>query len=360
MGNEKNLSNNERYLKGFDRLAAAGGSPRDRAPTPRRRVERVNDPIPGTPPRPGRRGILPVAGAIAVGLLTAAQSRINGALGVALDDGIVAAVVSFGSGLALTAVLAALLPAARAALARLWKGIRDGGIPWWLLIGGGAGALTVGTQGVVVGVIGTALFTVGMVAGQTLGGLVLDRLGYSPAGVAAVTVSRVTGVALTLAAVGVSFLGGAIGAVPAWMLVLPVLVGMGVAWQQATNGRLQRRVDSALVATLVNFVGGTLALTAIALAQLPRASVAPPPPDPWLYLGGAIGVTYIFLSAAIAPRIGVLLLSLGSVLGMLVGSVLLDLAWPPAVPPSPVRSAITVVVACAGVAIAAFGRRPAR
>lgn len=301
-----------------------------------------------------------VAGAVAVGLLTATQSRINGALGAALHDGVVAAVISFGSGLVLTVLLAAALPAGRAAAARLWRGMRGRDIPWWLLIGGAAGAFTVGTQSVVVGLIGTALFTVGMVAGQTLGGLVLDRLGYSPAGVAAVTVSRVVGVALALAAVAVSFTGGALGAVPLWMLVLPVAVGMGVAWQQATNGRLQRKVGSALVATLVNFIGGTLALGAIALVRLPAAEVAPLPVEPWLYLGGAIGVTYIFLSAAIAPRIGVLLLSLGSVLGMLVGSVVLDLVWPPAVPPSPIRSAITVVVACAGVGIAAFGRRPAR
>jgi len=145
-----------------------------------------------------------------------------------------------------------------------------------------------------------------------------------------------------------------------WMLLLPLLVGAGLAWQQATNGRLQRATASAMTATLVNFVGGTVVLGAIALVQAPLVGVAPLPADPWLYLGGAIGVAYIALSAALAPRIGVLLLSLGSVLGMLVGSLALDLLWPPAVPPSPVRSAITVAVACVGVTIAAVGRRSAR
>ncbi|KQZ06067.1 hypothetical protein ASD19_12995 [Microbacterium sp. Root53] len=301
-----------------------------------------------------------MAGAIAVGVLTAIQSRLNGGLGAALDDAIVAAVISFGSGLAIMVALAAALPAGRAGVARLVRGVRARDIPWWILIGGAAGALTVGSQGAVVGVIGTALFTVGVVAGQTLSGLILDRVGYSPAGVTAVTVPRVVGVALALAAVTVSLTGGTVAQAPLWMLLLPLLVGAGLAWQQATNGRLQRATASAMTATLVNFAGGTVVLGAIALVRAPLAGVAPLPADPWLYLGGAIGVAYIALSAALAPRIGVLLLSLGSVLGMLVGSLALDLLWPPAVPPSPVRSAITVAVACVGVTIAAVGRRSAR
>lgn len=293
--------------------------------------------------------------AVAVGVLTALQSRINGQLGVELNSGTLAAVISFGSGLLLVVLLAALLPSGRAGVARLWVGIRTHDIPWWLLIGGAAGAFTVATQGAVVGIIGTALFTVGMVAGQTLSGLILDRVGYSPAGVTAVTVPRVLGVTLALAAVVVSMTGGAVGDAPLWMLILPVLVGAGVAWQQATNGRLQKRAGSPLAATFVNFVVGTALLAGLAFAQVPQTDVAPPPASPLLYTGGAIGVLYIFTSAALAPRIGVLLLSLGSVLGMLIGSLVLDLVWPPAVPPSPIRSAITVAIASAGVVIAVLG-----
>jgi len=296
-----------------------------------------------------------VGAAVAVGVLTALQSRVNGQLGVELNSGTLAAVISFGSGLLLVVLLALVLPSGRAGIVRLWAGIRTRDIPWWLLIGGAAGAFTVATQGAVVGIIGTALFTVGMVAGQTLSGLILDRVGYSPAGVTAVTVPRVVGVTLALAAVVVSMTGGAVGDAPLWMLILPVLVGAGVAWQQATNGRLQKRAGSPLAATVVNFVVGTALLAGLAFAQVPQTDVGPPPASPLLYTGGAIGVLYIFTSAALAPRIGVLLLSLGSVLGMLIGSLVLDLVWPPAVPPSPIRSAITVAIASAGVVIAVLG-----
>ena len=41
-----------------------------------------------------------LGGAVLVGVLTAIQARINGQLGLRLDDGFVAAAISFGSGLA--------------------------------------------------------------------------------------------------------------------------------------------------------------------------------------------------------------------------------------------------------------------
>ncbi len=56
-----------------------------------------------------------------------------------------------------------------------------------MLLGGACGALTVSTQGLTAGILGVSLFTVGVVAGQTLHGLVLDRIGFGPAGVVAVT-----------------------------------------------------------------------------------------------------------------------------------------------------------------------------
>jgi transporter family-2 protein len=66
-----------------------------------------------------------------------------------------------------------------------------------------------------------------------------------------------------------------------------------------------------LTATLVNFIGGTAILAVAALAHV--AVVGAPaawPTDPWLYLGGVIGVTYIFLSAALVVHTGVLILGL--------------------------------------------------
>ncbi len=319
-----------------------------------------------TSPAPARlpAGVA-LTGAVIVGVLTALQARINGQLGLRLGDGFVAAAISFGSGLVLLIVLSAILPAGRRGFGRLRAGIRDRTIPWWMLAGGVAGAFTVATQGLAVAVIGVSLFTVGVVAGQTISGLVLDRAGYGPAGVVAITVPRLIGGLLALIAVGVSLQGGVLEQVPWWMLVMPVIAGVGIAWQQATNGRLRQRVGTPLTATLVNFIGGTTMLVIAAAVHV--ALVGAPaafPVEPWLYLGGVIGVTYIFMSAALVVHTGVLLLGLGTVAGQLVTAFALDAVWPAAASPGWTTALLLGDNAVAGVVSAAAPRarrgRPAR
>jgi transporter family-2 protein len=306
-------------------------------------------------------GWLALGLAVVIGVMTALQARVNGQLGIRLDDGFVAAVVSFGSGLLILVVLSAALPAGRAGFARLVSGVRTGGIPWWMLAGGAAGALTVATQGLAVGLIGVSLYTVGIVAGQTVNGLFLDRIGFGPAGVVAVTVPRLLGGALALAAVGLALVGDSLAEVPGWMLVLPFLAGIAIAWQQATNGRLRQRVGTPLTATFVNFVGGTLLLAIAAAVHV--SAVGPPralPPEWWLYLGGPLGVVYIFLSAAIVRDTGVLLLGLGAVVGQLLSSVALDALWPAPASPGIAQEIAMVGVALASVVVAVFPWRSRR
>jgi transporter family-2 protein len=315
--------------------------------------------------RPHLPAWIALAGAVLVGVLTAVQARINGSLGLALGDGLTAALISFGSGLVILVVLCALLPDGRAGIARLVRGVGRS-IPLWMLLGGLAGALTVATQGLTVATIGVALFTVGLVAGQTVSGLVLDRVGYGPAGVVAVTLGRVAGALLVVGAVVLFLAGGGPAGAPWWMLLLPFLAGAGIAWQQATNGRLRTAVGSPLVATLVNFVGGTIALGIAATIHLLTSNTGVRLPSaPWLYVGGAIGVFYIFLSAALVRHTGVLLLGLGSVVGLLATSVLLDALWPPLSAPNVGLALAAVFVALVGVVVAVVPwrsvlRRPGR
>jgi len=296
-----------------------------------------------------------LTGAVFVGIMTAVQARINGQLGVRLDDGLAAAAISFGSGLVLLVIVSAVLPSGRRGFGRLVAGIRGRAIPWWMLVGGAAGALTVATQGLAVGVIGVSLFTVGVVAGQTVHGLILDRIGYGPGGVVAVTMPRIAGGALALAAVALTLTrGGALADVPLWMLVLPFLTGAGIAWQQATNGRLRQRVGTPLTATLVNFIGGTaILLVAAAVSAGVNGVPRPLPADAWLYLGGLLGMLYIILSAALVVHLGVLLLGLGAVTGQLVTSLAIDAIWPAPASPGLLAESTTVLVALASVVVAA-------
>ncbi|MBO0979988.1 DMT family transporter [Microbacterium sp. SD291] len=293
--------------------------------------------------------------------MTAVQARVNGVLGVKVDNGIVAGFISFVVGLLVLIVVIPCIPSARRGVARLWTGIRTRRVPFWMLLGGACGALTVSTQGITAGVLGVSLFTVGVVAGQTLHGLVLDRIGFGPAGVVAVTTGRVLGGLLALAAVGISLSGDVLDTVPLWMLLLPFATGVGIAWQAAANGRLAQRVQSPIAATLMSFVAGTVALTlAAGISIAVRGMPDPPPAEPWLYVGGFLGFAYILLGAFIVAHTGVLLMGLGSVLGQLAASVVIDLIWPAAAGPALWQLLAMVVVAVASVAVAVPWRRRTR
>ena len=115
----------------------------------------------GSPDRAHLPAWLALSGAALIGVLTAVQARINGQLGLRLDDGFVAAAISFSSGLVILIVVSLVAPTGRRGFARLAAGTRERTIPWWMLIGGAAGAFTVATQGLVVAIIGVSLFTVG-------------------------------------------------------------------------------------------------------------------------------------------------------------------------------------------------------
>lgn len=297
-----------------------------------------------------------VAGAVLVGVLTAIQTQVNGALGAAIGDALTAAAISFGSGFVILLALSSMLAGGRAGVARLIAGIRERRIPMWMMLGGAAGAFTVFSQGIAVAAIGVAAFTVGVVAGQTVNGVVLDRIGYGPAGVVGVTIGRIAGALLVVAAVAVSLVGEGAASAPVWLLALPLLAGAGIAWQQATNGRLRNEVGSPLTATLVNFAGGTVLLTAAAAIKLGITGPPRLPSEPWLYAGGAIGVVYIFLSAALVRHTGVLQLGLGSVVGLLGASVVIDALLPGHAGPPLEVAVIAVAVAVTGVVVATVPR----
>lgn len=300
-----------------------------------------------------------IGGAVSIGAMTAIQARINGVLGVRLDNGVVAGLVSFGSGLLLLVALVAVVPSGRAGMGRLWRGVRSSSIPPWMLLGGACGALTVTTQGLTAAVLGVSLFTVGVVAGQTLHGLILDRIGFGPSGVVAVTMGRVAGGALALIAVGISLGGDVLASAPLWMLILPFAAGVGIAWQQAANGRLAQRMESPVIATTMSFIAGTVVLAVAAgISVLVGGVPNPLPADPWMYLGGLLGVIYIFLGAALVAQTGVLLLGLGSVLGQLVTAVIIDAIWPAEAGPALWQTIAMVAVAVASVLVAVV--RPRR
>ena len=269
--------------------------------------------------------------AVGVGFLSAVQSRINGELAVRLEDGALAALISFGSGLAIISVVVLARPAARAGVASLPSLVRAGRLRWWHLVGGAGGATFVLGQGISVPVLGVAVFTVAVIAGQSGSSLAVDRAGLGPAGPQAITRQRISAAVLATIAVLVavsSRLGD--GSLDPPYLLLAVVAGVVIAAQQAVNGRVSNETRQPFAATFANFTVGTACLTAVlGVAVLIRGWAAPElPPEPWLYLGGLIGVVFVAVAALVVPVIGVLGLALASIAGQLAGALLLDAVAP--------------------------------
>jgi transporter family-2 protein len=263
--------------------------------------------------------------AVFCGAGIALQSRINGELGRRLGDGFTAAAISFGSGLVILTVALAVSPAGRRGLSRVREALSTRDLRWWYVCGGAAGAFLVLSQGLVAAALGVALFTVSVVAGQTVSGLVLDRIGIGPGGRRPLTPARVLGAIIALAAVSWAVSAQFGGSVPAWMMILPLLAGLGLGWQQAVNGQVRARAESALSATFINFAVGTVVLVVLMLVHWAFAGLPKPlPTELYLYLGGAIGCVFIAAAAVLVRVTGVLLLGLATVAGQLVAALLLD------------------------------------
>lgn len=268
---------------------------------------------------------LAVASAAAAGGLLAFQTRINGELGSRLGDGLMAAGIAFGSGLLLVVLSLLAHRGARERMRRVRPLVQSGVLPRWTLLGGAVGSSFVISQGLVAATLGTALFTVAGVAGQVVSGLVLDRIGVGPGGSQAVTLRRLAGTSLCLVAVALSISSKLESDIALWAIALPLIGGAALAWQQAANGRVRAGTESVLVATVINFVAGTLVVAAVAITHgLVSGFPASFPTDPWLYLGGVSAVVFVGVTAVLVRRTGVLLLGLGIIAGQLVVSLAID------------------------------------
>jgi len=282
--------------------------------------------------------LIGLAAAFGIGMLFAIQSRLNGELGGRLGDGIAAALISFGSGLVILLIGSAVVPRIRRALAQVWRTVRipsdgQGSLRWWQCIGGLSGAYLVVTQSITVAVIGVAVFTVAVVAGQAASSLVVDRLGFGPAGPQPYTPLRVIGALVALVAVVLAVSDRLNHPSGLLLAVLPALAGIGTAVQQAINGRVARTGSpdayGAIAAGLINFLVGTVALLLVfAVDLIVRGAPHDLPSEPWLYLGGACGVIFISAAAAVVRVVGVFVLGLGTIAGQLIASLFIDLFLP--------------------------------
>jgi bacterial/archaeal transporter family-2 protein len=266
------------------------------------------------------------------GLMIALQARANGELSHRLDNGLQAALVSFGSGLIIIAIVAIFNPSIKQGVRTLSKAVKERKLPSWTLFAGMLGGSFVAVQTQIVPLIGVAIYSVASIAGQSAISLVVDRIGLTGGGKKHITPRRVTAAFVTVFAVFISVadrLDGRDLSIAA--VILGVVAGAIVGIQRALNGQINEHSQQSFTTSLLNFAMGTTFLTVLLLIAivLGETELSPLPAGPWwIYTGGVIGVVYIAFTSTIVQHLGVLTFTLISVGGQLVGSLLIDLLSP--------------------------------
>lgn len=109
-------------------------------------------------------------------------------------------------------------------------------------------------------------------------------------------------------------------------LVLALVAGLLLPVQAGINSELRSSLGHPVVATLVSFVVGTLAVALMLLgfrAAWPSGAALRATPW-WHWTGGALGAVYVLVSVVVAPRLGAATMIATIVAGQMLASLLLD------------------------------------
>lgn len=266
------------------------------------------------------------------GAMIALQARANGELSHRLNNGLQAALVSFGSGLLIIFVITLFNSTIKEGIKNLRTAVANKEIARWKLFAGALGGSFVAIQTQIVPLIGVAIYSVASIAGQTAMSLVVDRIGLTGGGKKLISPRRILAAILTVLAVLVS-VWDRIDANDLSMFAVTAggIAGAIVGIQRALNGQINEYSHQSFTTSLLNFITGTSFLLILIVAGiiLGRNELSPLPSGPWwIYTGGVIGVIYIAFTSTIVQHLGVLTFTLFSVGGQLVGSLIIDLVSP--------------------------------
>jgi transporter family-2 protein len=264
--------------------------------------------------------------------MIALQARANGELSHLIGNGVQAALVSFGSGLLIIAVVAIFTPSIKEGARNLRGAVARKELPKWTLFAGALGGSFVAVQTHIVPLIGVAIYSVASIAGQTAASLIVDRIGLTGGGKKHITPRRIAAALFTVFAVFISVFDRLDGRdLSLFAVIMGCVAGAIVGVQRALNGQINEHSHQSFTTSFLNFIMGTTFLfifLTILVAVGPTEFVPLPAGPWWIYTGGVIGVIYIAFTSTIVQHLGVLTFTLYSVGGQLVGSLLIDLYSP--------------------------------
>lgn len=280
-------------------------------------------------------GMLAVLAGVFSGALLPLQTSVNNRLRLSVGTPLMASFFSFliGTG--------ALILATWTAGGRPWPQLElAAGQPWWMFTGGVLGVMVLTGNILLFPRVGSVQTVILPITGQVITGLLIDTFGLLRAPQIPLGWTRVVGALLVLAgataAVGVIRARGrersdrvSTGQSPAvwWWRGLGLVMGACAAMQVSVNGQLGVVLGAPVEAALVSFTVGTLTLLVLLVAtRTPWRGVAVVGrSNPrWMWIGGLLGATIVYATAALGPILGTGMTVVSMLLGMLAGSLLID------------------------------------
>jgi transporter family-2 protein len=266
------------------------------------------------------------------GVLISLQTRANGELSHLIDNGLEAALVSFGSGLIIILLITPFNSHIKEGITNLREAVKQRKIAKWKLLAGALGGSFVAIQTQVVPLIGVAIYSVASIAGQTAMSLIVDRIGLTGGGKKLISPRRISAAFITVLAVLVSVLDRInSNNLSKFAVIGGCISGALVGFRSALNGEINEHTHQSFTTSLINFISGTsfLLLLMVGGIFLGKVHLTLLPGGPWwIYTGGVIGVIYIAFISTIVQHLGVLTFTLFSVGGQLLSSLIIDVISP--------------------------------
>lgn len=275
--------------------------------------------------------VIGVALAILAGAILAVQSLANGELAAVTGDALLAGAQSFLVSAIVLLIVVLFKPSSRRALVDMFRHFTEDRIYLFFVLAGLFGAGFIAIQSASVAVLGVAVFSVAMISGQNIGGLIIDRFGIGGGGIQPLNGGRLlAGVIGIFAALIAAWPALGSASVSIALLLLVVLGGMSGSMQLAFTGRISVLTRDPLVGAWAAFVTGAIVLSLIVIVRGFSGSpsfgdlLSVADESPFLVVGGLGGAGLMLCAAIAIPRTGVLVFGMAIVIGQLAIALVLD------------------------------------
>lgn len=111
-----------------------------------------------------------------------------------------------------------------------------------------------------------------------------------------------------------------------FFLILALVAGAFLPLQAGINAQLRTYTGSAVLASFISFLVGTVALFGIGLVmRVPLPSIAALASAPWwVWIGGTLGAFFVFLTIVLAESLGAAVMVSVIIAGQMIASLVLD------------------------------------